>query len=37
VDDRTRQSYRDNFTRLAAVKAAYDPGNLFHVNRNIQG
>ena len=36
VDERTRQSYRDNFARLAAVKAAYDPTNLFRVNRNIQ-
>jgi len=33
--DRVRSSYRDNFDRLAKVKAEYDPGNLFHVNQNI--
>ena len=25
----------DNYERLCAVKAAYDPDNLFHVNQNI--
>ncbi len=35
-DDRTAESYRDNFRRLAAVKAKYDPSNLFRVNRNIR-
>jgi FAD/FMN-containing dehydrogenase len=35
TDDRTRDSYRANFDRLAAVKARYDPTNLFRVNRNI--
>ena len=24
------------FEKLAKVKAAYDPGNLFHINQNIQ-
>ncbi len=35
-DDRVRASYRGNHDRLARVKAAYDPDNLFHVNQNIQ-
>ena len=35
-DDRIAESYRDNFSRLAMVKAKYDPGNLFRVNRNIR-
>ncbi len=24
------------YERLAAVKRSYDPGNLFHINHNIQ-
>jgi FAD/FMN-containing dehydrogenase len=35
-DDRTAESYRGNLARLAEVKATYDPGNLFRVNRNIE-
>lgn len=35
TDDRTSESYRGNLTRLAEVKARYDPENLFRVNRNI--
>jgi FAD/FMN-containing dehydrogenase len=35
TEDRTRDAYRANFDRLAAVKARYDPTNLFRVNRNI--
>ncbi len=33
--DRIRATYRDNYERLAEVKAKYDPDNLFHVNQNI--
>jgi FAD/FMN-containing dehydrogenase len=34
--ERVRASYRDNYDRLAAVKATYDPDNTFRVNQNIQ-
>jgi hypothetical protein len=34
--DRVRASYRDNYDRLAAVKADYDPDNTFSVNQNIE-
>lgn len=34
-DERIRSAYRDNYGRLAAVKATYDPGNFFNVNQNI--
>jgi FAD/FMN-containing dehydrogenase len=34
--ERVRASYRDNYDRLAQVKAQYDPQNLFRVNQNIQ-
>ncbi|HET7037111.1 MAG TPA: FAD-binding oxidoreductase [Thermomicrobiaceae bacterium] len=33
--DRIRATYRDNYERLVAIKRAYDPTNLFHVNQNI--
>jgi FAD/FMN-containing dehydrogenase len=33
---RIKDNYRGNFERLAAIKAKYDPTNLFHLNQNIQ-
>jgi FAD/FMN-containing dehydrogenase len=36
ADGRLQASYGDNFARLAAVKAKYDPANLFRVNQNIE-
>jgi FAD/FMN-containing dehydrogenase len=34
--ERVRASYRDNYDRLARIKAKYDPDNAFRVNQNIQ-
>jgi FAD/FMN-containing dehydrogenase len=34
--ERVRASYRDNYERLARIKADYDPDNLFRVNQNIE-
>jgi FAD/FMN-containing dehydrogenase len=34
--ERVRASYRDNYDRLARIKATYDPYNLFRVNQNIE-
>jgi hypothetical protein len=36
ADNRVEASYGDNYRRLAAIKAKYDPGNLFRVNQNIK-
>jgi hypothetical protein len=36
ADDRLQATYGDNFKRLAAIKAKYDPKNLFRVNQNIK-
>jgi FAD/FMN-containing dehydrogenase len=33
--ERVRATYRDNYDRLARVKAQYDPDNVFRVNQNI--
>jgi FAD/FMN-containing dehydrogenase len=32
---RAAENYGANYERLSAVKVAYDPDNLFHVNQNI--
>jgi FAD/FMN-containing dehydrogenase len=33
---RVQATYRDNYASLVAIKAAYDPDNLFHINQNIR-
>ena len=35
-DERVRATYREHYPRLAAIKAKYDPTNLFRVNQNIK-
>jgi len=32
--ENVKAAYRDNYARLAQIKAKYDPSNLFHVNQN---
>ena len=34
--ERVRASYRDNYDRLAQIKARYDPENTFRINQNIE-
>jgi FAD/FMN-containing dehydrogenase len=34
-DERTRAAYRSNYSRLAEIKRAWDPDNLFRGNKNI--
>jgi FAD/FMN-containing dehydrogenase len=34
--ERVRASYRENYDRLAAAKATYDPANVLRVNQNIE-
>jgi hypothetical protein len=34
--DTVKAAYRDNYARLAVVKAKYDPANLFRANQNIK-
>jgi len=38
ADDQGRitDNYGGNYSRLAQIKAKYDPNNLFHVNQNIK-
>ena len=35
-EDCVKAAYRDNYPRLAQIKAKYDPGNLFRNNQNIK-
>lgn len=35
-EDRVKATYGDHYEKLAAIKAKYDPGNLFRVNQNIK-
>jgi FAD/FMN-containing dehydrogenase len=34
--ERVKATYRGNYDRLARIKSAYDPDNVFHVNQNIR-
>jgi FAD/FMN-containing dehydrogenase len=34
--DNVKAAYRENYSRLAEIKAVFDPSNLFHVNQNIK-
>ena len=36
VEGRLEATYGENYARLAAIKANYDPKNLFRVNQNIK-
>lgn len=34
--ERVQAAYRDNYARLAQIRAKYDPQNLFRMNQNIK-
>ena len=34
--ERVRDSYGDNYEKLAKIKSKYDPKNFFHINQNIK-
>jgi FAD/FMN-containing dehydrogenase len=36
ADGRLQAAFGENYARLAQIKAAYDPTNLFRVNHNIK-
>ena len=35
-EGRVKENYKGNYSRLVSIKRKYDPGNLFHMNQNIQ-
>jgi FAD/FMN-containing dehydrogenase len=35
-EERIKASFGENYSRLRALKAKFDPGNIFHINQNIR-